>query len=224
MLTRPQPRTTFDWGVYANATFAGLSALIPLPFLDSLFEWFFRQRMVRAIARRRGLSLAPVVVYEINRSDESWLQSCALLPVTLTFQLVKRLSKKLLYFMTIKEATDKLSYYWHRAFLLDYMLLERHLDELASAQVARRALEQTLRTTTTSPLLQLAQQTARGTRHVLPSLRRARVGNEDEVIQQKKTLMAQAWENFGDYLEALAGRYDQAYAEALAASQAKQPG
>ena len=38
----PQPNTTFDWLIYADATFAGLSVLIPIPIIDWIFENIFR--------------------------------------------------------------------------------------------------------------------------------------------------------------------------------------
>ena len=53
--------TDFDWLVYADATFAGLAILIPFPFVDSLLEEYFRRRMARDIARRRGRTLSPAV-------------------------------------------------------------------------------------------------------------------------------------------------------------------
>ncbi len=217
MTSSPPPRTDFDWSLYADATFAGLSVLVPIPFLDSAFEWFFRRRMPGAIARRRRRALAPVIGYEIVRGEQGCVEACLMLPITLTWQLVKRLSKKLLYFLTLKEASDRLSYYWHQAFLLDYMLQAGHLDDLRSAQVARQALERSLRGTRTSPLAQLAARVAPHTRHVLGSLRRARRGQEDEVIAEKKSVMAQAWADLGGYLAQVAVRYDAEYSQALAA-------
>ena len=129
----PQPRTEFDWGIYADATFAGLAVLIPIPIVD---------------------------------------------------------------------------YYWHRAFLLDYMLLAGHLDDEEAAHLARQAMEQVLDTATTSPLIHLARQVAASPRHILRTLRRARQGSEDEVIQQKRSQMQQRWADFEDYLRTLAAQYD----------------
>lgn len=61
----PPPATQFDWQIYADTTFAGLSLLILIPLLDVAFEWFFRRRMAHTIARRNQpfagnrLSLSP---------------------------------------------------------------------------------------------------------------------------------------------------------------------
>lgn len=205
------PHLEFDWGVYADATFAGLSFLIPIPFLDTAFEWVFQRRMPGAIARWRGRELSAEVMAELNRGDTGCMQSCLLMPFWLTIQLVKRLSKKVLYFLTIKEASDQLSVYWHRAFLLDYALVAGHLDEAANARRARHIIETLAHPAHVSPLAQLAEQLTRGTRHIFRSLRRARQGAEDDSIEQKKNVMQAAWEGFGDYLRELAAKYEQAY-------------
>ncbi len=210
----PRPSTAstaFNWSLYADATFAGLSLLVPIPFLDSAFEWFFKRRVPGAIARWRGRRLAPGVADILNRDKGSWLEGCLLLPITLTWGLFKRLSRKLLYFLTIKEATDSMSHHWHRAFLIDYALQQGHLETPDSAEVARLAMEYALATATTSPLENLAQRVIPHTRHITRSLRKARKGEEDDVIREKRNMMAKAWAGFSEYLADVAFRYDRAY-------------
>lgn len=218
-MSNHKPQTTFDWALYADATFAGLSPLIPIPLLDLAFEWFFKRRMLGVIAKRRGRSLQPAVYQTINRG-QGCAEGCLLWPVKLIFVLLKRISRKLLYFLTIKEATDQLSHYWHRAFLLDYMLALGHLDTVESAEIARQALDKVLDTPDTSPLHQFAQQIANSTRHVWRTLRRARRGQEDEAIAEKKSRMARAWAEFAGYLQEVAIRYEQLYQELTAAREA----
>ncbi|MEM7347621.1 MAG: hypothetical protein AAF485_25580 [Chloroflexota bacterium] len=205
---------SFDWLIYADATFAGLSVLIPIPIVDWFFERFFRQRMPRSIAARRGRQL-PSDVLDIltqGQANQGCLASCVTLPLMGIIWLFKRLSRKILYFLTVKEATDQLSYYWHQAFLLDHLLAVGHLDEAESAQIARRALDETLAAITTSPLIQVAQQLATGPRRLLRALRKARRGeDDDELIETKKSMMADVWEDFADYFEDLAQQYHQIY-------------
>ena len=215
----PPPRTEFDWPLYADATFAGLSILIPVPFLDSVFEDYFNKRIAAAVARRAGRALAPEVLAALHRED-GWLAACLLWPVTLAWSLIKRVSKKLLYFLTVKEAADKLSYYWHRAFLLDYMLDAGHLDDAATAAIGRQALAHTLNTAGISPLTQLARQVAAGPKHIWRSLRRARRGQADAELTTERQRLARGWEGVGVYLAELAERYDRAYAQAFATRQA----
>jgi hypothetical protein len=203
-------RTGFDWPIYADATFAGLSVLIPVPLVDAAFEWFFRRRMAAAIARRRGQRLPPEILLELNRGP-GCSEGCLVLPFKLILLLLKRLSRKILYFLTVKEATDQLSHYWHRAFLIDCMLEQGHLDSLEGAAVARLALDETLDHPDTSPLHQFAQQLAHNTRHIWRSLRLARRGREDEMIEEKKTMMARTWDNFAAYLQEVGERYSAHY-------------
>ena len=209
----PHPHTEFDWAIYANATLAGLTPLIPIPFLDWAFERFFRRRMLPAIADCRQVELSPLVVTEINRIDKKergCLNTCLMAPLWGMVVLIKRLSRKLVYVLAIQEATDKLSYYWHVAFLLDYMLLSGHLESEASARVAREAMTHALtERTTTSPLLTLAKQITASTRHIFRSLIGAGRGREDEVIEEKKLQMLEHWDDFSEYFEQLAIHYDQ---------------
>lgn len=124
--------------------------------------------------------------------------------------LIKRISKKILYFLTIKEASDQVSLYWHQAFLMNYMLLRGNLTDAESAKAARQAMWQVIETTYRSSLLQLAQQIVGGTGPILRSLLKFRQGHEDELVQNtKKEQMFGWWADFQAYFEALAALYDQ---------------
>ena len=202
----------FDWSLYADATFAGLAVLVPLPVLDWLLERFFRRRMAPAIARRHGQVLPPPVRAELAGAQRSCVASCLGLLVGATIGLVKRISRKLLYVLTIKDATDQLSFYWQRAFLLDHMIAAGHLESPESARLARLAMEQVL-ASSPSPFRGLAQQVIAGSRHILRTLLTARNGREDDVVRRTEARMRQDWSTFAEYLAALAARYDQVYQE-----------
>jgi len=205
--------TTFHWSIYADATAAGLAVLIPIPILDWLFEEFFRRRMPATIAHRHQINLPAPIKRELNRGDaeRGWLSTCLLLPLKGIYWFIKTLSKKILYFLTIKEAADQVSRYWHQAFLINYMFAAGHLSDKRSAKAARQAMWQVIEASQASPLLQLAQQVVSGTRHIMRSLFRLRRGQEDELIAAKKSEMRGLWVNFADYFAALAALYDQAY-------------
>ena len=163
-----QQNEKFEWAIYVDATLAGLAILIPLPLVDVLFEWIFKRRMPQAIAKRNGRTLTPETVRQLNRGQFSCL-GCLLWPLELVWLLLKRTYRTILYFLTVKEATDKLSYYWHRAYLLDKMMERGDLDNLESAALAAQALHQVLESITTSPLTQLAQEVIGNVRHILRS-------------------------------------------------------
>ena len=207
------PRTKFDWSIYADATFAGLSVLLPLPLIDLAFEWFFRRRMPQAIAKRNGRLLSYVIVRDLNRTPLS-CSSCLLWPILLIVELLKRTYRTILYFLTVKAASDQLSFYWHRAFLMDYMLLSGHLDDEETAQMSIVAFNQVLADITTSPLTQLAQQIIEGVSHLFRTIIRwATRRQEDLIVQETRSLMARTWGRFSDYFEALALQYDKVYEE-----------
>lgn len=202
-----RPETAFNWAIYRDATLAGLAVLVPLPVLDVIFEQFFRRRMPRAIARSRGRQLPPASARLLNRWGCS-PASLLLFPIWLLFWLLQRLSKKILYFLTVKDAVDSLNYYWHRAFLLDYMVRAGHLDNQEQARRAEQALTRTLDEVGESPLTTLARQVVRQSRHVLRSLIAVlRRGRESDELQRERSTMAQTWGRFQSHLENVAAHY-----------------
>lgn len=202
--------TAFEWSRYADATLAGLSVLVPIPFLDDAFEAFFRGRIPGAVARARGRTLPDDVRAVLSEGDGGgW--GCATIPLRLTLGLLKRLSRKILYFLTIKSATDRLSHHWTRAFLIDHMLVAGHLENAASAQVARTAMDEVL-ATTSGPLPRIARQVVASSRNVWPALRRARRGEQSEEMRQVRSEMEGRWDEAAGDLRSLADRYDAAYA------------
>lgn len=213
MSTVPQPDTSFSWNRYAAATLAGLAPLIPIPLLDLAVESFFRRRMPSRIAKSRNRRLSPAVIKILNQGEAGCLQGCLSLSFGALLELIKLVSRKLLYFLAVKQATDQIGYYWHEAFLIDYMLFSGHLDRVETARMARQAMRRVMQTTTTSPLLHLAAQVASQPGRVLRSLRKARSGYASEATQEKNSGMIREWSSFSDYLRQLAARYDRAYAD-----------
>lgn len=201
----------FDWPMYADATFAGLAVLIPVPLMDWVFERYFRRRMVASIARRRGHRLSPLVEAEFRRgTGGGLLAGCLALPLKATVWLLKRVFRKLVYVLTIKDASDQLAYYWQRAFLLAHMLDRGHLDDPASAVRARTVMETVLEESS-SPLRGLAGQVIGGTGNVLRTLRLARRGTQDATATATENQMRQQWNDVAPYLRTLARRYDETF-------------
>lgn len=199
----------FDWAIYVDATLAGLAILIPIPLVDVLFEWIFKRRMPQVIAKRNGRTLLPETVQQINQSNFS-CTGCLLWPLQLVWLLLKRTYRTILYFLTVKEATDKLSYYWHRAYLLDKMIARGDLDNREEAALAAEALHQVLESITTSPLTQLAQEVIGNVRHIVrSSWRWLRRKQEDEMMSRTRSQMATAWRDLSGYFAQVGAEYDQ---------------
>jgi len=206
----PDARTTdFEWSRYADATLAGLSVLIPVPFVDDAFEAYFRGRIPGAVARSRGRTLSDEV--RAGLGQEAGKGGWATLPARLVIGVSKRLSRKLLYFLTVKQAADRLGYYWHRAFLVDHMLAAGHLESADSARVAHQAMEELL-ATTEGPLPRLAREVVAQTRNVWPALRRARRGEEPDEVRETRNRLERRWSELAEHLRGVAARYDEAYA------------
>lgn len=215
--TNPQPSqvkpdTHFDWAIYTDATFAGLSILIPIPGVDWLFEQYFRRRMPRAIAKRNGQELHFKVIREVNHAMSSSCRGCLMIPVNTGFWFLKRMYRTMLYVLTVKESVDLLGLYWHRAFLLDYMIRRGDLATMDSARVAARALNTVLANITTSPLTQLAKQVIGNASHVFRTIWKwVRRRKEDDTVQSAREQMATAWNDFDAYLREVAVQYEEAY-------------
>lgn len=216
--TSPEPSpgsrvpTEFDWLIYADATFAGLALLLPIPFVDAVIEEYFRRRMPRDIARRRGRALPLQSIRAVNRSRQGIWPGCLLWPVRALVYLIRNLWRTMVYVFTIYDASEKLSEYWHRAFLLDYMILRGDLDRPARAEMAAEALHRVLKTTETSPLLNLAGELVEQARTRIGAVARAifrgaRRQETEEVKRTERTL-AGRWGEFQGYLIELAAQYD----------------
>lgn len=205
--------TNFDWAIYADATFAGLSALIPIPLADNFAEWVFERRIPRAIVRRRKVKVPPEILGQLNRGEKGCLWSLLTFPFWLAWQLGKDLLGKIVYIISIRDATEKLSYYWHYAFLVDYALAAGHFADRESAWLARRAMNRALSSGQVSPMRGLAEQvggqTLRLGRRLGRSVRKAlRRGEEDDAIDERREMMADAWQQYAGHLEAFAKAYD----------------
>jgi hypothetical protein len=122
--------------------------------------------------------------------------------------VLKRISRKLLYFLTIKEATDKLSDHWHRAHLIDHILHRGHLTGDHDPRPTWQALERVLAETDTSPLRQLARKTVRGSHHVLRAVLQARRGTPETAVRRETGVLERNWNEVVGALTALVQQYE----------------
>ncbi len=204
-----------DWRVYSDATCAGLSALIPIPFVDLIFEFIFRKRMPGAIARVRVQELDPMARTLFGRSQSDLLtaKGCVILPIKLTKMILKRIWRKLIYIFTIADAVNQLSAYWHRAYLLDHVIRAGHAAPGVDINRTIDVFERVLDEADTSGLRSLARQVVMSAKHVPMLLRRARRGNADSATSEQQAILSAHWDTVEESLRRVALAYNEACRE-----------
>ncbi len=203
----------FDWRIYADATCAGLSVLIPLPLVDVVFETIFRRRIPGTISRARRKQVAPDTRRRLGRGIDSnlSLEGCFKLFFTAVRYVLRRIWRKIVYVFTIKDAATALSEYWHRAYLIDHMVRAGHLDGKADTGLAVRVFSTTLREADLSPLMGLARQTVANAHHVLRILFRARRLGAAEVARSLGDVLASHWKGAEASLVGVGEDYNRRY-------------
>ena len=213
-VTRGEPRG-FDWPVYADATCAGLTALIPIPFVDLAFEAMFRRRMPGAIARANGRSLRPEVRSWLARRERRLLGAagCLALPLAMARYSARVVWRKVVYVLALADAAGLVSAYWHRAYLMDHMIRAGHLDQGADAGWALQVFDTVLREADTSPLIGLARQVASASRRIFRVLLRARRRGSPGQTETLGNVLSLHWTAAEYSLRAVAFRYNELYVQ-----------
>ncbi len=86
-----------------NAIFVGLCALVPIPFLDDLLRKLMMRGAYQAIAEHQAKTLPEPALNELTRGDRIRVLGCL---VGVVWYGIKKLSKKILYFLAVKDALD----------------------------------------------------------------------------------------------------------------------
>jgi hypothetical protein len=207
-----------DWQIFADATCAGLSVLIPLPLVDIAFETIFRRRIPATIAKLRKRDVVPDVRRQLGRSLDGplHLPGCAAVGLAAVKYVLRRVWRKIIYFLAVKDATAALTEYWHRAFLIDHMVRAAHLDPEADTDLAVRVAMGVLRDIDPSPLMGMARQTVASVHHVFRLLVRARRLGATEVTRGLGDALSSHWLVARLSLRATATLYDERYRIAVA--------
>ncbi|MBN2799992.1 MAG: hypothetical protein JXX28_12670 [Deltaproteobacteria bacterium] len=151
----PPPRL-FSRQVAAYAVLAGLAVLLPVPFVDDLIVGSLRRRMTAQILAEHGVELPPGAVKGLLARPSGCIAGLVL---TAVLYPVKKIFRKVFYFLTVKSAIDTASTLVHEG---TYLALAAELGFLprrgADEAVVRRvnlALRFALARTDTSPVTQL---------------------------------------------------------------------
>jgi len=209
--------TPFDWRIYAEATCAGLTALMPLPFVDLLFEAYFRRRMPATIARVRHTELAEGARRRLSRGTGKLmsLEGCFAVPVTAARYIVKKIWRKVIYVFAIADATSLVSAYWHRAYLLDHIITAGHTSPAVDWRRSVTIFEKVLHETDTGPLMGIARQTVSSVHRVLRLLVLARRRGAAEETESLSAILRSHWGVAESSLVQMALRYNEEYRRSL---------
>lgn len=162
------------------AVLTGLTPLIPIPFVDDLAKDFFRRRLVRTLAASRGITLAPGVVENVTSEPAGCLLSGCLTQVVL--YPLKKIFRKIFYFLEWKRSLDLTSQTYHFGFLVDCALRDGFLApaEGASPEVVREAIATVCREAPIRPVESAVAGTFRQSRATL----KATVGSLERLFRQ----------------------------------------
>jgi hypothetical protein len=163
---------------------AGLCPLIPLPLVDDWLESVVRRRAVRDLLRRRGLDPTPGDVEILAGLERPGTGGClkkALLwpVVKLFFYLLKKLYRKILYFLAVNDGVNAASSLFHDGWLLAVALDRGVLDVPAGgridrdrARAVRSAIEAAVAGSDTRPLERAVRRAFRGSFRTLSAAAR----------------------------------------------------
>ncbi|HEX5707481.1 MAG TPA: hypothetical protein VFX96_09310 [Pyrinomonadaceae bacterium] len=162
MSTQPKTRKT----IATHAVLAGLTPLIPVPVVDDLAKSFFRQRLVTSLAAAHGRVLAAGEAEALAAERETGcLGGCV---GTVVLYPLKKVFRKIFFFLEWKRAVDLTSRTYHFGYLVDHLFAER-LDERTGRSAAEvgAALDAVCREAPIKPLEAAVGATFRQSRGVV---------------------------------------------------------
>ncbi len=195
----------------SDSVMTGLCPLIPIPLLDDWTRDLLRRRLVARLAASAGTDLsggdAGILACGYRPPDAAGcaggcLRALLVRPVVFLANLVfRKLMRKVLFFLTIKDAVDTFSETFHEAYLLRHALVLGVLREpilVAPDRVdprvleLRAAVEAVVRATDTRPVTTLARSVFAGSRRLAVAtakrmtrvLRRRRGAGEVELTRR----------------------------------------
>jgi hypothetical protein len=112
--------------ILTYSVLVGLSPLVPVPFVDDWLVNYFRRRLVRSLASTHGQQFSDKSVSLL--ADESGGKGCLFgcLSMVILYPL-KKIFRKVFYFLEWKRAVDLTSHTYHFGYLLNFALREGFL-------------------------------------------------------------------------------------------------
>jgi hypothetical protein len=149
------------------AILAGICALSPIPFIDDLFIGAIRRRVLGRIFQAHGVRLSWEQRRALTRGHRGCLVGCLLAVVVYP---VRKIFRKVFYFLAVKEAVDVASLLLHQSWLVEHALSRGCVDARGlgadKEPLARLnlAIHQTCEEVDTSPINQALRRSFAGSR------------------------------------------------------------
>lgn len=125
-----------------HAVLVGLTPLIPIPFVDDLVKSHLLRRMTRGLAATRGRALEAKAIETLTEDRGGCMRGCI---VQVFVYPLKKIFRKIFFFLEWKRAVDLTSQTYHKGYLIDYALAPRTdgrcILDLKSAAEVRDAIE-----------------------------------------------------------------------------------
>ena len=148
-----------------HALLVGLTPLIPVPFVDDVARVALRRRLVRGVAAEERVALGDDVVEALAGEPSGGCLGA--LPRLLIYP-VKKIFRKVFFFLEVKRAVDLVSTSWHYGWLLQVALRRGQLAPgTAGAAALRSAIEGLLEESRVKPLERVLHEALRSSRGIL---------------------------------------------------------
>ena len=139
--------------VATHSAIAGLCPLIPLPYVDDLLIRQVTRRMCGALFEAHGLHLTPASARALTSAPTHWLRGAA---TSLALFPARKLLRKIVYLMAIKDCSEVASSVFHDGWLLARLLERdpqaRSLEDPRYLHKVRKAMLQTYADIDPAPL------------------------------------------------------------------------
>ncbi len=152
--------------IITHAVLAGLTPLIPIPFVDDLVKTYFQRRLVRGLAASYGQSISEQDIKTLSDDRGGCLSGCL---GTIILYPLKAISRKILFFLEWKRAVDIVSRLYYHGYLLDYCFQNQWITPAGPryAIEARNAVDEVLRRLNTSLIERAVRAVFRQSRSVI---------------------------------------------------------
>lgn len=138
--------------IVLHSVLIGLTPLIPIPVVDDLAKTYLQRRLTRKLgqAYNRNFSDAEVKVLS-DAEDSGCLAGCL---TTILIYPLKKIFRKIFFFLEWKRAIDSVSHYYHHGYLLDYAMYKDWCapESIHPTAKVREALDEVIEKTSIKPI------------------------------------------------------------------------